>query len=75
MSLTVSINNNSNSEISKFEEILSNTDLIYDFYIYKFNNKDSFYKITFNGSPDHFLKFMKNKNYEFDIQDRVWVLK
>ena len=75
MSLTVSINNNSNSEISKFEEILNNADLVYNYYIYKFNNKDSFYKIIFNGSPDHFLKFMKNKNYEFDIQNKIWSVK
>ena len=75
MSLTVSINNNSNSEISKFEEILDNADLVYNYYIYKFNNKDSFYKIIFNGSPDHFLKFMKNKNYEFDIQNKIWSVK
>ena len=75
LSLTISISNSDNLEILKFEEILNNTDLIYDFYIYKFNNKDSFYKIIFNGSPDHFLKFMKNKNYEFDIQNKIWSVK
>jgi hypothetical protein len=73
--LTISISNSDNLEISKFEEILDNTDLIYDFYIYKFNNKDNFYKIIFNGSPDHFLKIMKDKNYEFDTQNKIWVLK
>ncbi len=75
ISLTVSINNNNNLEISKFEEILDNADLVYNYYIYKFNNKNSFYKIIFNGSPDHFLKFMKNKNYEFDIQNKIWSVK
>jgi len=74
-SLTVSINNNNNSEISKFEAILDNADLVYNYNIYKFNNKHSFYKIIFNGSPDHFLKFMKNKNYEFDIQNKIWSVK
>ena len=49
--------------------------LIYDYYIYKFNNKDNFYKIIFNGSPDYFLKIMKNKNYEFDIQNQIWSVK
>jgi len=73
--LTISINNNNNLEISKFEEILNNADLVYNYYIYKFNNKDSFYKIIFNGSPDHFLKFMKKKNYEFDIQNKIWSVK
>ena len=75
ISLTVSINNNNNSKISKFEEILDNADLVYNYYIYKFNNKDSFYKIIFNGSPDLFLKIMKDKNYEFDIQNKIWSVK
>ena len=75
ISLTISINNNDNLEISKFEEILDNTDLIYNYHIYKFNNKDNFYKIIFNGSPDNFLKIMKNKNYEFDIQNKIWSVK
>ena len=50
-------------------------DLIYDFYIYKFDNKNNFYKIIFNGSPDYFLKVMKNNGYEFDIQNKIWIMK
>ena len=75
LSLTISVSNNNNFKISNFEKMLDNTDLIYDFYIYKFNNKDNFYKIIFNGSPDHFLKIMKDNNYEFNIQNRIWVMK
>lgn len=75
LTLTVSIDNNDNLKISKFEEVLSNGDLIYDFYIFKINNKSNVYKIIFNGSPEHFLKIMKDKNYDFDIQDQIWVLK
>ena len=75
LTLTISIDNDDNSIISQFEKVLSNLDLIYDFYIFKFNNKSNIYKIIFNGTPDHFLNVMKNKDYEFNIQDRVWVLK
>ena len=32
-------------KISQFEEVLTNMDLIYDFYIFKFNNKINTYKI------------------------------
>jgi hypothetical protein len=49
--------------------------LIYDFNIYKFNNKNNIYKIIFNGSPDHFLKIMRDKGYEFDTQNQIWKLK
>ena len=72
--LSISINNN-NSKISEFEEILTNIDLVYDFHIFKFDNKNSVYKIIFNGSPDYFLKIMNNINYQFDTQNQVWILK
>ena len=75
LSLTILINNKDNSKISQFEEILTNVDLIYDFYIFKFNNKSNIYKVVFNGSPDYFLKIMKDKNYEFETQNQIWVLK
>ena len=75
LSLTVSINNKDNLKISQFEEVLENIDLIYDFNILKFNNIKSIYKIVFNGSPENFLKIMKNNNYEFDIQNKIWAIR
>jgi hypothetical protein len=73
--ITISIDNRNNLKISEFEALLTNIDLIYDFNIYKFNNKNNIYKIIFNGSPDHFLEIMENKNYEFDTQNQIWNLK
>ena len=75
LTLTTSVKNNDYLKISEFEKVMSNIDLIYDFYIYKFDNKNNFYKIIFNGSPDYFLKIMKNIDYQFDIQNQIWVLK
>ena len=75
LSLTIKIDNNENSRISQFEEILTNIDLIYDFYIFKFDNKNNIYKIIFNSSPDHFLRIMRKKNYEFDTSNQMWILK
>ena len=75
LTLTVSIDNDDSSKIAQFEETLNNMDLIYNFHIFKFNNKSNIYKIIFNGSPDFFLNIMKDKNYDFDIQDQIWVLK
>ena len=74
LSLTISVNNDSNLKIFEFEEILKNTDLVYDFYIYKFDNKNNIYKIIFNGSPDNFLKIMNKNNYKFNTQKKIWVL-
>ena len=74
LSLNISIDNSNNIKISKFEKILSNIDLIYNFYIYKFDNKNNFYKIIFNGTPDKFLKVMRDQNYNFEIKNKIWVL-
>ena len=73
--LTISIDNRNNSKVSEFETLLANIDLIYDFNIYKFNNKNTIYKIIFNGPPDFFLKIMKERHYEFDTQNKIWNLK
>ena len=74
LSLNISINNSNNIKINKFEKILSDMDLIYDFYIYKFDNKNNFYKVIFNGTPDKFLDVMGNKNFNFEIKNKIWVL-
>ena len=75
LTLTTSVNNNDNTKISRFEKVISNIDQVYEFFIYKFDNKNNFYKIIFNGPPDYFLKIMKNNNYDFDIQNQIWILK
>ena len=74
LSLNISLDNSNNIKINKFEKILSNMDLIYNFNIYKFNNKNNFYKIMFNGTPDKFLEVMLLHNYEFEIKNKIWVL-
>ncbi len=73
--LTISVENSNNIKIYQLEEILSNLDLIYNFYIYKFDNKNNIYKIIFNGTPDKFIEVMKNNNYEFEIVNKLWVMK
>ena len=73
--LTISVDNYNNIKINKLEEKLSSIDLIYNFYIYRFDNKNNIYKIIFNGTPDQFIEVMKNNNYEFEIKNKIWVMK
>lgn len=75
LTLNVKVNNSDNLRISNFEKILSNQDLIYDFYISKYDKKFVYYQIIFNGTPDNFLKSMKENDYKFDTQNRIWILK
>ena len=73
--LTISVENTNNIKIYQLEKKLSNIDLIYNFYIYKFDNKKNIYKIIFNGTPDKFIAVMKKNNYEFEIINKTWVMK
>ncbi len=74
LSLNISIDNSNNIKINKFEKILSDMDLIYNFSIYKFDNRNNFYKVIFNGTPDKFLEVMRNQNYYFEIKNKIWAL-
>ncbi len=73
--LYIKIENYDNLKISNFEKNMTDSDLIYDFFITKFDKNFTYYQIIFNGTTDIFLKNMSEKNYEFDTQNRVWVLK
>jgi hypothetical protein len=73
--LTISVKNTNNIRIYQLEEKLSNIDLIYNFYIHKFDNKNNIYKIIFNGTPNKFIDVMKNNNYEFETSNKIWVMK
>ena len=73
--LTVSINSKDYEKIKKLEEEFNNMDLIADFYISKFNNKKTLYKIVYNGSPKTFLNYMSKKNFDLLMKDNVWTIK
>jgi hypothetical protein len=73
--LTISINSKNYKRITKFEETLNNIDLISDFYILKFNNQATQYRIIYNGSPKNFLNDMLNRNFNFIMENNVWTVK
>ena len=75
LALNIKINSSDISKISNFEKILNETDLIYDYYITKFDNNFTYFQLIFNGTPSIFLKSMNEKNYNFDTQNKIWILK
>jgi len=73
--ITISINSKNYKKIIELEETLDNIDLIADFYILKFNNKNIQYKIIYNGSPKTFLNNMANKNFDLILKNDIWTIK
>ena len=67
---------NRNLDLSlKFEETLNQIDLINSFTINKFNKDFVFYELIFNGTPKNFINIMNENNFNFDIENKIWILK
>ena len=75
LSLNIKINSSNNPKILNFEKTLKSIDLIYNFSIIKFDQDFVYYKITYNGTPNNFLKVMNENNFSFDTQNKIWALK
>ncbi len=60
---------------SNFEDTLNNIDLINNYSISSFNNEFIFYELIFNGTPKNFINIMKEKNFNFNTQNKIWILK
>jgi len=73
--LTISINSKDYKKIISLEEALTNIDLISNFYILNFNNKNTQYRIIYNGSPKTFLNDMVNRNFDLEMENNVWLVK
>ena len=73
--LRIKVKSSNEKIISFFETILKETDLIYDYFIKKFDSEYIVYEIIYNGTPDVFLKSMDKKKLNFDIQEKDWILR
>jgi len=72
--LTISIKSNDYKKIMYLEEALASIDLISNFYILKFNNKFTQYKIIYNGSPKTFFNDMNNRYFDIVMENNVWTV-
>jgi len=73
--LTISIKSTDYKKITYLEEVLTSIDLISNFYILKFNNKITQYRIIYNGSPKTFFNDMNNRYFDLVIENNVWTVK
>ena len=72
--LTVSLDSKKIKLINRFEQELNLSDLVYDYNIESINSYNTIYKIIYNGSPDKFLSKFKNKKFNIDISNKVWII-
>ena len=72
--ILVKVDTNNNFKVSNFEKILNEISLIYDYFVLKFDKNHIYYQIIFNGTPNIFLKLMKDKNFVFSTENKTWTL-
>ena len=73
--LTIFIKSTDYKKIIYLEEVLASIDLISDFYILKFNNKFTQYRIIYNGSPKTFFYDMNNRYFDVVMENNIWTVK
>ena len=73
--ISIQVDNKEYNLSLKFEEILNKIDLVSNFSIKNFNKDFIFYEIIFNGTPRNFIKIMSQQNFNFDTQNKIWILK
>ena len=73
--LIIKIDNQNLSISLKIENIFKEIDLISYYSIKNFDKDYIYYEIIFNGTPQNFIKIMNDRNYNFDTQNKIWILK
>ena len=75
LSIKIKIKNNDLKKSNRFEADLVDIELVDGFSIQKFNKDFIFYEILFNGTIQNFINIMKNRNYNFNTEKKIWTIK
>lgn len=73
--ILVQVNNKNFDKSLRLEKILNELDLISSFSIKRFDKDNLFYELIFNGTAKKFMDIMKEKKFNFDTQNKIWILK
>ncbi len=71
----IKVDSGDNLKVSRLENTLDELNFIYDYFISKFDRDFIYYQIIYNGTPDIFLKSMEKQNFNFNTQNKTWVLR
>lgn len=73
--LLIRVNNKNLKSSLKFEKVLNDVDMIRHYSIDKFDKNFIYFEVIFNGTPKKFINIMNSRNYNFDTQKKIWILK
>ena len=61
--------------LKRFEQELNSSDLVYNYYVESITNNETIYKIIYNSTPKKFIKNFKDRNFQIDYTNEIWLLK
>ena len=70
--ITISVDSKRYDLIQKFEKKILSLDLVSNFYIENFSNKETIFKIIYNGTPDKFIEEFNLEKIKIDLSNNVW---
>ena len=73
--LTISINAKQYNKIKILEDTLNKLDLVASYEIVKFDSKNIYIKIIYNGVPNKFINELKAENIIINNEKSIWVIK
>ncbi len=75
LTLTLAIDSSNHLLINKLEKKLLELDLVSNYYIDKFSKKETIYKVTYNNTPDKFIKEITSLGFNLDTSSKTWLIK
>ncbi len=70
--IKISVKNNNFTTSGKLENILNQSDFVYEYEIEKMNSEEIIYKITYNNNPEKFLNTLKVNDININSSSNIW---
>ena len=70
--IKISIKNSNFLISAKLENILNQSDFVYEYEIEKISSEDIIYKITYNNNPEKFLNTLKVNDININSSTNIW---
>ena len=71
----ISIKNSNFITSDKLENILNQSDFVYEYEIEKMNSEEIIYKIIYNNNPEKFLNTLKVNDININSSSNIWYIK
>ena len=72
--MKISIKNSNFITSDKLENILNQSDFVYEYEIEKMNSEEIIYKIIYNNNPEKFLNTLKVNDININSSSDIWYI-